>query len=57
MWPSPVSAFTKRGVELQAGDGNGNMGQLPGWAVIVIFADFLVFFPVFLYIGYTLSHI
>lgn len=39
------------------GDGGASTGQLPGWAVLVFFADFLVFAPVFLYIGYTLSHV
>lgn len=50
----------KRALEMReayVGDGNGNMNELPGWAFLVFFADFLVFFPVFLYIGYTLSHI
>lgn len=31
--------------------------QLPGWAALVFFADALVFLPVLLYIGYTLSHV
>lgn len=39
------------------GDGEGDMNQLPGWAWLVFFADFLVFFPVFLFIGYALSHV
>ncbi|KAK2613880.1 hypothetical protein N8I77_000754 [Diaporthe amygdali] len=50
----------KRALEMREayiGDGKGNMNELPGWAWLVFFADFLVFFPVFLYIGYTLSHI
>ncbi|KUI54784.1 hypothetical protein VP1G_02233 [Cytospora mali] len=38
-------------------DGEGNMNQLPGWAWLVFFADFLVFFPVFVFIGYALSHV
>ncbi|ROW05426.1 hypothetical protein VSDG_00190 [Cytospora chrysosperma] len=38
-------------------DGQGNMNQLPGWAWLVFFADFLVFFPVFVFIGYALSHV
>lgn len=53
-------SVAKRALEMREayiGDGQGNMNQLPGWAWIVFFADFLVFFPVFLYIGYTLSHI
>lgn len=61
-------AVVKRAAEAQMGNGdgsgigNGNGGdgttaQLPGWAVIVFFADFLVFAPVLLYIGYSLSHI
>lgn len=39
------------------GDGDGTMTELPGWAWIVFFCDFLVFFPVFLFIGYALSHV
>lgn len=31
--------------------GGGGMGQLPGWAVIVFFADFLFFFPLFIYVS------
>lgn len=31
--------------------GDGNMAQLPGWAVIVFFADFLFFFPIFIYVS------
>ncbi|KAJ4423026.1 hypothetical protein N0V82_002293 [Gnomoniopsis sp. IMI 355080] len=62
MLPSPIAmsgALFKRGAEVDVGhgDGNGNMAQLPGWAVIVLFADFLVFFPIFFYIGYTLSSV
>ncbi|KAI3402251.1 hypothetical protein diail_180 [Diaporthe ilicicola] len=50
----------KRALEVREAysrDDNANMNELPGWAWLVFFADFLVFFPVFLYIGYTLSHI
>lgn len=57
MWPNPVStisgAVSRRGPEMP----DDSMAQLPGWAVIVIFADFLVFFPLFVYIVYTLSHV
>lgn len=42
---------------VDGGDGAAPPAQLPGWAVLVIFADALVFLPVFIYIGYTLSHI
>lgn len=56
MLPSPIAmsgALLKRGAEVDVGhgDGNGNMAQLPGWAVIVLFADFLVFFPIFFYVS------
>lgn len=53
-------SVAKRALEMREayiGDGDGNMNELPGWAWLVFFADFLVFFPVFLYIGYTLAHI
>ncbi|KAG6366831.1 hypothetical protein INS49_001012 [Diaporthe citri] len=53
-------SIAKRALEVREayiGDGDGNMNELPGWAWLVFFADFLVFFPVFLYIGYTLAHI
>lgn len=57
-------AVVKRAAEVRMSDGVGNGGnnngataQLPGWAVIVFFADFLVFAPVLLYIGYSLAHI
>lgn len=36
-----------------AGDGNAP-AQLPGWAVLVFFADALIFLPIFVYICYTL---
>lgn len=39
------------------GDGQGTIHQLPGWAWLVFGADFLVFFPVFLFIGYALAHV
>lgn len=53
-------ALVKRASEKPyPGDGGDGAptGQLPGWAVLVFFADFLVFFPILIYIGYTLSHI
>lgn len=40
----------------RAAVGNGgpeDMAQLPGWAVLVFFADFLVFAPAALYVGHT----
>lgn len=56
LWPNPFSAISgnvmKRGV-----DDHDDMAKLPGWAVMVIFVDALVFLPLFFYIGYTLSHI
>lgn len=45
-------ALYRRAAEMPVGEGDGNMNQLPGWAVLVFFADFLVFFPVFLYVSY-----
>lgn len=56
MLPGPIAmtgALLKRGADVDVGDGNGNgnMAQLPGWAVIVLFADFLVFFPIFFYVS------
>jgi len=45
-------ALAKRAIE----DGPENW-NLPSWAPIVGFVDFLVFFPVFLIIGYTLGSI
>lgn len=50
-------ALVKRAAEANNfGNGNGNGGdgevaQLPGWAVLIIFADVLVFFPVFFYVS------
>ncbi|PSR77299.1 hypothetical protein BD289DRAFT_445553 [Coniella lustricola] len=50
--------LAKRAVDMSNGEIPGDdMAQLPGWAVLVFFADFLVFLPVFLYIGYTLTQI
>lgn len=49
---SPMDAMSGSG----AGDG-ASPPQLPGWAALVFFADALVFLPVLVYIGYTLSHI
>ncbi|KAG8168095.1 hypothetical protein KVR01_003784 [Diaporthe batatas] len=53
-------SVAKRALEMReayVGDGQGEMNELPGWAWLVFFADFLVFFPIFVYVGYTLSHI
>ncbi|KAF3767811.1 hypothetical protein M406DRAFT_321733 [Cryphonectria parasitica EP155] len=53
-------ALVRRATDLDnngGGSDNDDMAQLPGWAVLVFFANFLVFAPVFLYIGYTLSHV
>lgn len=48
-------------MDAMSGGGDGGDGvppaQLPGWAALVFFADALVFLPVFIYIGYTLSHV
>lgn len=43
--------LARRAADVTTGDNNGDdMAQLPGWAVLVFFADFLVFLPVFLYV-------
>lgn len=39
------------------GGNDDNARQLPKWAPLVLFANLIVFFPVILYIGYTLNHI
>lgn len=60
MLSSWTGALIKRSGDfsaVQAGDDNGNMAQLPGWAIMVFFCDLLVFAPIFLYIGYTLYQI
>lgn len=43
----------RRASEFPEPGGDGSMGQLPGWAVIVFFADFLFFFPMFIYVSYV----
>ncbi|KAK5657667.1 hypothetical protein OQA88_2739 [Cercophora sp. LCS_1] len=43
-------AIVRRHIE----DGEGNV-KLPGWAPLVVLADAVVFLPVFLIVGYTLS--
>lgn len=50
--------LAKRTADMTTGDSNGDdMAQLPGWAVLVFFADFLVFLPVFLYVRTSRVHV
>jgi hypothetical protein len=38
-------------------DGDGPARQLPGWSWPLIFIDFLIFIPLFIYVGYTMNNL